>query len=240
MTPLPPPTPPRLDVALTIRRTLQAYARDFAAVLLAGIMLVVLPAVLARSIPAAGDWTTLVITARAVCAMLYVALVSWGVVARYSGRALPPRAFLREGLARATPGLQVALLAGAAIVAGLTVQLFARHGTLAGWALDALLLAAGLWAACVVMPVVPAAVAERLSPMQAFRRAAALTEGNRNRILVLALLALFTLAPTTILAITAGNPWLLAGVELLAWSLAATLPAVIYTVLRGAQSPDYQ
>lgn len=229
---------PALDVALTIRRILHAYARDFAAVVLAGFALVMLPAVLSRSISAAGDWATLVITARGVCAMLYVALVSWGVVARYSGRALPPRLFLREGLARATPGLQVALLAGAAIVVGLTVQLFSRHGTLAGLALDALLLSAGLWAACVLMPVVPAAVAERLRPMAAFRRAAALTEGNRNRIFVLALLAVLTLAPTTVLALLAGNPWLLAVVELLAWSLAATLPAVVYIGLRAIEDPE--
>ena len=225
-----------LDVALAIRRTLDAFVRDFAGVAVAGVALVILPGILARHFGPGGDWATLIITLRGVCAMLYVALVSWGIVARLRGRALPPRAFLREGLAHAQPGLQAALLAGVAIVIGLTLQLFARHGSLAGWLLDVLLLAAGLWAICVAMPVVPAAVVERLPPMAAFRRAAALTQGNRNRILALALLVGVTLAPSA--ALVAGfagpvAPWLASLFELVAWSLVATVPAVVYAGLRG-------
>lgn len=227
---------PRLDVALAIKRSIEAFGRDFAGVALAGLALVMLPGVLTRRLPVGEDWTTLAITLRGVCAMLYVALVSWGVVARLRGRALPPRLFLREGLARAQPGVKVALLAGVAVVIGLTVQLFAAHGTLAGWLLDVLLLTAGLWAVCVLMPLVPAAVVERLGPMAAFRRAAALTEGNRNRILVLALVIVLTLAPSAALVAGFGGPagpWLIALFELVAWSLVATVPAVVYAGLRG-------
>lgn len=228
-------SPPPLDVALTIRRTLQVFALDFAAVALAGIFLVLLPGILSRRIAADNDWATVAITLRGVCAMLYVALVSWGVVARLFGRALPPRDFVAEGLARAQPGLQVALLAGVAIVIGLTLQLFAAHGTAAGWALDALLLAAGLWAVCVLMPLVPAAVVERLGPMAAFRRAAALTEGNRNRILALALLVGLTLAPSGAIVAGIASPLATSLFELIAWSLVATVPAVVYAGLRGLE-----
>lgn len=227
-----PETPPPLDVALTVRRTIQAFALDFAAVLVAGLILVMVPGILTRQFAIAADWATLAITLRGVCAMLYVALVSWGVVARLHGRALPPRDFLTQGLARAQPGVKVALLAGVAIFVGLTVQLFAAHGTLAGWLLDCLLLATGLWAVCVLMPLVPAAVVERLGPIAAFRRAAALTEGNRNRILALALLVGFTLAPSGALVAGIASPWATSLFELVAWSLIATVPAVVYAGLR--------
>ncbi len=240
----------RLDVALVLKRSAQAMAQDFPAMLLAGLALVMLPALAARGIAggdfgiAGGDFGiaggddlgTLLTTLRGVGAMLYVALVSWGLVSRLYGRALSPAKFLREGLARAKPGLQVALLAGAAVVAALTIQLFARPGTLAGWILDALLLAGGLLAICMLMPLVPVAVVERLGPLAAFRRAAALTEGNRNRILVVALVVVLTLAPAAALvAGVAGDtgPWLKILFELLAWSLAATVPAMVYAGLRG-------
>ncbi|MFZ4689663.1 MAG: hypothetical protein ACOYLS_10545 [Polymorphobacter sp.] len=229
--------PAPLDVALVLKRTVRAFVDDFAGVVLGGFALVMLPGVATRAIAGDGEIGTLLTIVRAVCAMLYVALVSWGVVSRLRGRALPSPVFLREGLARAQPGLQVSLLAGAAVVIGLTIHLFARPGTLAGWMLNSLLLTGGLLAVCVLMPLVPAAVVERLGPIAAFRRAAALTEGNRNRILALALLAGLTLAPSAALvAGFAGNagPWLTALVELLAWSLAATLPAVVYAGLGDA------
>ena len=228
--------PPPLDIALTIRRTVQAFGRDFAGVVLGGIALVAIPGGLARSLAPAGDWATLTITLRSVCAILYVALVSWGVVARLRGRALPPQDFVREGLVRAQPGVQVGLLAGAAVVAGLTVQLFARHGTVEGWLLDSLLLTGALWAVTVLMPVVPAAVVERLGPVAAFRRAAALTAGNRNRILALALLLALTLAPSAALVAGMAGPGgggivISTLFEFVAWSLIATVPAVVYAGL---------
>lgn len=229
-------TPP-LDVALAIRRTCRVFASDFAGVVLAGLALVTLPGLVSHGI-AGGDSGTLLITLRSVCALLYVALVSWGVVARLRGRALPPRLFLREGLVRATPGLRVALLAGAAVVFGLIIQLFAQHGTLAGWLLDVSLLALGLWAIAAMMPLVPVAVVERLGPIAAIRRALALTEGNRNRTLALALLVGLTLAPSAALVAGVAGPGgggllLRSLFELLAWSLVATVPAVVYAGLKA-------
>ncbi len=228
----------RLDVALTIRRSAAAYAHDFAAFALAGFALVTLPGLLMVSVAAGNDWNTLAITLRAVCAMLYVALVSWGVVARLRGAALTPLTFVSGGLVRAQPGLQVALLIGAGIVAGLTVQLFARHGTVQGWLLDSLLLTGGLWAASALMPLVPVAVVERLGPLAAIHRSAALTAGNRNRTLMLALLIGLTLAPAAALVFGFGGSdhggiWLRSLFELLALSLIATVPAVVYAGLQG-------
>ncbi len=232
---------PRLDVVLALRRTVQALWANRASIVLAGLALITVPGLLSHwliddNAAAKADWDTLSITLRAALAMLYVALVSWGMVARLAGRALPTRDFVQEGLRRAQPGVQVALIAGAAVVLGLTLQLFARHGTAAGFALQTLLITAGLWGLCTLMPVVPAAVVERLGPMAAFRRAAALTAGNRDRILALALVVGLALAPSgALVAGIAGpdgaGPWLQAAFELAAWSLAGTVPAVVYAGL---------
>ena len=228
---------PRLDVILALRHAVVVFWRDLAAVVGAGILLVTLPGVLARALPDTADWSTLATTLRGVLAMVYVALISWGVVARLAGQALPPRRYLSEGLARATPGVKVALLIGAAVVAGLTLQLFAQAGTIAGWLLNSLLLTAALLALTTLMPAVPVAVVERLGPMAALRRAAALTAGNRDRLLALALLVGLTLAPSgALVAGIAGpdgaGPVLRSLFELVAWSLVATVPAVVYALLR--------
>jgi hypothetical protein len=228
---------PRLDVILALRHAVVVFWRDISALAAAGILLVTLPGVLTRALPDTADWGTLGTTLRGVLAMLYVALVSWGVVARLAGHALPPARYISEGLARATPGVKVALLIGAAVVAGLTLQLFARHGTIAGWLLNSLLLTAGLLALTTLMPAVPAAVVERLGPMAALRRAAALTAGNRDRLLALALLVGLALAPSGALVAGLGGPdgagpWLRSVFELVAWSLIATVPAVVYVLLR--------
>lgn len=228
--------PPRLDIALVLKRTGAAFVQDFTGVVVGAALLVALPRLLFGADEPAGDHGTLLTIVRLILGMLYVALVSRGVVCRLHGRALPPRRFWREGLALAQPGLQVALLAGAAVAAGMTIHLFARHGTIAGWMLNSLLLTAALASLCALMPLVPVAVNERLAPMAAIRRAAALTRHNRNRILGLAMVVLLTLAPAGALvaglAGTAGT-WAVALFELMAWSLGATVPAVVYAGLIG-------
>jgi hypothetical protein len=232
----------RLDVLLALHRAAHAVRADLLAILLGGALLVSLPGLAARLLaPEAGyapDIATLVTTLRAVLAMLYLALVSWGVVARLTGRALPPRAFVQEGLRRAQPGLKVALLVGAVVVLGLTIRLFAVHGTSQGFVLQTLLLMAGLWALGALMPAVPAAVVERLGPVAALKRAAALTEGNRDRTLILGLISGLALAPTAVLlaSLPSAHPLLLAAFELVAWSCAAILPAVVYAGLRSSES----
>jgi len=230
----------RLDVMLALYRTLAALRADFPALLLGGVFLVSLPRLLVDLLaPEAGygpDMDTLLTTARGVLAMLFMALFSWGVVARMSGLRLPPATFVREGLRRAQPGLKVALLAGAAVVLGLTLALFAQHGTPQGFALQTLLLTLALWAICTLMPAVPVAVVERLGPLAALRRAAALTAGNRDRTLFLGLLAGLAIAPSGLLISSVGPaPFLSAVFELFAWGLAATLPAVVYAGLRTAE-----
>lgn len=224
----------RLDVPLVLKRTGEAFRHDFVGIVFGGLALVVVPGVLTRGGGQGVEADTLLTVLRCLLAMLYVALVSWGVVSRLRGRALAPRDFIREGLARAQPGLQAALLVGAGVVVGLIVRLFAQAGTLAGWMLNSLLLTGALVALCALMPLVPVAVVERLTPLAAIRRAAALTRYNRNRILGVALLLALTLAPSA--ALVAGlpgpaEPWGLALFEMLAWSLAATVPAAVYAGL---------
>ena len=111
-----------------------------------------------------------------------------------------------------------------------------RTNTIAGWLLNSLLLTAALLALTTLMPVVPAAVVERLEPFAALRRAAALTAGNRDRLLALALLVGLGLAPwAAIVAGIAGpaaaSPWLRSVFELVAWCLIAAVPAVVYALL---------
>lgn len=227
--------PPRLDIALALRRTIAALRLDLPSLLVAGLMLVALPGLLIDVFtPDAGystDAAILLITLRAVLAMLFIAQSSWSVLARLAGLRLTPGAALRQGLARAQPGLKVALLAGAAIVAGLILNLFARHGTMPGFILETLLLAVALWAVGALMPAIPAAIIEGLGPMAALRRAARLTAGNRDRTLVLGLIAALAAAPALLLVRSTGPLWLSALVDVYAAGLVACLAAVVYASL---------
>ncbi len=232
----------RLDILQALHRTAAALRADFAGVALGGLVLVSLPGLALDWLAPPGGWSpdmdTLATTLRVVLAMLYMALVSWGVLARLAGRPLSAPAFVREGVRRAQPGLKVALLAGAVVVIGLIIHLFARHGTTGGFMLEVALLSVALWGLCALMPVVPVALVERLGPVAALRRAAALTAGNRDRTLVIGLIAGLALAPSGVLvASLAGSagPFAKALFDVCAWGLAGALPAVVYTGLRGAE-----
>ncbi|MBB6229489.1 hypothetical protein FHS79_003692 [Polymorphobacter multimanifer] len=231
----------RLDIGLALRQSFQALRADALGIGKGGLLLVVLPSLLVRLLAPEGgygpDVATLVTTLRAVLAMLFVSLVSWGVVARLAGLPLPPEAFFAQGLRRAQPGLKVALLVGAAIVFGLILRLFATHGTPAGFMLQTLLLTLGLWALCTLMPAVPVAVVERLGPVDALKRAAALTAGNRDRTLLLGLLLALVIGIGALLISRATDaaPALEAAFELLAWGVAAIVPSVVYAGLRIPQ-----
>lgn len=233
-----PPELARLDIGLALRRSFEVGRADAAGIGAGGMLLVVFPSVAEHVLtPAAGlgaDIATLVTTIRAVLAMLFVSAVSWGVVGRMAGLPLAPVAFFNQGLRRAQPGLKVALLVGAAIVLGLIVKLFATHGTPQGFVLQTLLLTLGLWALCTLMPAVPVAVVERLGPVDALKRAAALTAGNRDRTLLLGLVLALVIGLATVLVGQLADvaPALEAAVELLAWGLAAIVPAVVYAGLR--------
>lgn len=216
-----------LDVAMVLRRTLPAVFVDPVPVLGGLALLVVLPAIVTRLVVVGNDGETLLVILRALLAMLYAAMVAPIILARVHNRPIP----IRAAIGRSTPGVQAALLLGAAVVAGMTLHLFARHGSVAGWLLDSLLLTAALLGASILMPLVPVAVIEALAPMMAIRRAAALTSGNRNRILALALLAGLTLAPLAALAFWVPGFWGMALFEGAAWLVAALLPALVYAGL---------
>lgn len=229
-----PATDARLNVALVLKRAAQALLQDAGAILLAGGLLVLVPAGLGRGFAPGSGLDTLALTLRGVGAMVFIAIVTRGVLSRLRGKPLNMSAFLRQGLIAAQPGVQAGLVVAAAIVTGLIVQLFARHGTVAGWLLDVLLLALALLGASVLLPVIPAAVMERLGPRAAFARAAALTEGNRNRILGVVLVMALTMAPLWALANGGAGPvgdWWLALAELTGFSLAAVVPAAVYAGL---------
>ena len=239
----------RFDIALAIRRVTLAFWDDFAAIVIGGFVAVTVPQLLAA--PFAADLGagagTLVTTARAVLAMLYVAVVSHGVTRRLAGQPLPTGRFIAQGLSRARPGVEVALLLGAGGVVLLTIELFGRTGTLAGTALHALVAGGAIWAACMLLPVVPAATAERLRPLAAIRRAAALTLGHRDRLLVLLILVALTLLPAAVLIavlvegdaarVDGAGLWLSALFGLLACSLVATVPPVVYAGLVDTAEP---
>ena len=216
-----------LDIATVLRRSLMAPLADPGPVLGGLVLLVIVPGLVTRLGHAQGDILTLLIVVRTLLAMLYAAATASVIIARVQGRPMA----LRAALARAAPGVQAALLIGAATVFGLTLQLFSRHGSVAGWALDALLLSAALLGASVLMPVVPLAVVEALAPVAAIRRAAALTSGNRNRILGLVLLVGLTLAPLAALGPASGSLWGTILSEAPAWLVAAVVPALVYAGL---------
>ncbi len=219
-----------LDVALVLRRTIPAVIADAGPIFGGLVLLVLVPGVVTRLSLLGSDGETLMVILRALLAMLYVAMTAPIIVARIQQRPQP----LRAAFAGATPGVQSALLLGAAVVAGMTLHLFARHGSVSGWLLDSLLLSGALLAASVLMPLVPVAVIESLSPLAAMQRSAALTLGSRNRLLLLALLAGLTLAPLAALAFgfgDSGNPWGAALFEAAAWLIAAVMPALVYAGL---------
>lgn len=216
-----------LDVALVLRRSMVAPFADPGPVFGGLALLVILPGLATRLADAQGDIDTLLLILRMLLAMLYVAATAPVIVARVQARPM----WLGAALARATPGVQAALLIGAAIVVGLTLHLFAQHGSAAGWALDVLLLSGVLLGASVLMPVVPLAVVEALTPLAAIRRAATLTSGNRNRILGLVLLGGLTLAPLAALGPGSGGFWGTVLFEAAAWLVAAVLPALVYAGL---------
>jgi hypothetical protein len=229
-----PAAPARLDVAQVLKRAALALWADGPAILFAGVLLVLLPAALGHGVARGSGLDTVLLTLRGVGAMLFVAMVSAGTVARWRGRPLSPPTFLSAGFAASQPGVQTGLVLAAAVVVGLIIQLFAQHGTVAGWLLDVLLLSLGLGGASLLLPVVPAAVVERLSPRAAFVRAAALTEGNRNRLLGIVLLLALALAPLWAMAAGSAGPagrWALALVELAGFSLVAVVPAAVYAGL---------
>ena len=248
------PAPP-IDILAVLRLALFGWWREFAPIIGLGALLVTLPALAGRLIgPIGGEIGTLVATAQGVCAMLFLSAVGYGVLHVFARRPLAPRRFMAAGLAAAQPGLVVALILGAGLVTVRIIFLIAGAlSPIAQGFVDGVATAVTLWAVATLLPAVPAAVAERLGPMAALERAAALTRGNRVRLLGLCCVVALAIVPiaglVTIIVfgqnaspadaqkllttMTAADPalWIMLLSDLLLAGVLACVPASVYAVL---------
>ncbi len=246
---------PPLDILAVLQLALVAWWREFAPILALGALLITAPALLTQLLaPHAVEVSTIIATARGVCGMLFLSAVVYGVLHAFARRPLAPRRFIVAGLAAAQPGLVVALILGAGLMTVRIIFLVsAALDPMAGGFIDGIATAVALWSIATLLPAVPAAVAERLGPIAALERAAALTRGNRVRLLVLCFVVVITIVPIAALvdlvifgdhasatdiaridaAMTAGNPglWIALLVDLLIAGMLACVPAAVYAVL---------
>lgn len=231
--------PPRLDLALALRQIAQAFARDAAPVLLLGFGMVSIPALLRAVVPPVGGAGTILAVVAGLLAALYVTIVSFGAMARLAGRPLPPGRYAATGIVASPPGFSVALLTGTGLVLAAILGLLLPGA--AGWTT----VRAAIWslaalALVMTLPALPAAIAERLPPAAALRRAVLLTRGSKARIGALLLVVPgLAFGPAALLlgsdatALTSPWLWLRTGFELVAVAVTATIPAVVYMQLSG-------
>jgi hypothetical protein len=247
---------PRLDLGAALRQTVQCFWDDFAPIILLGFLLLTLPSLLlhatatpAAEVDAAGTTAETVIeTFVALLAMLYVSAVNYGVMCTLAGRPLDTGTFIWAGLRAARPGLLVALVLGSLLMGALILVILFGRGSAVGW-----LFAVGIGVAIVLALVtwivaIPAAIAERRMPWDALRRSAALTVGNRGRLIGFVGAVVLGLLPGIMLVKLFGpdasfvpvaeggdlfSPamWIEQLFWLLAQGLLATAPAVIYAQL---------
>lgn len=187
-----------------LRRTAETWWRDFAPITLLALMLTTGTDLILYLIGAAHSpdptTVTLATTARALAFVLFFSAVSAGTLLG-GVRRLSPRTYILGGLKLAQPGLVAALLLAAMfflvligeLLLGMASRILAR----------ALSIAATGGILIVWLPAIPAAVAERLGPTAALRRAAALTRGRRWMLLgFTALVALVIVPPAVLLFYT--------------------------------------
>lgn len=250
------PSAVRLDLAAALRQTLKSFWDDFAPIVVLGFLLLTLPSLLlhmsatpAAEVDVAGTTAqTVTETFVALLAMIYVSAVNYGVMCALAGRPLETTTFIWAGLRASRPGLLVALVLGSMLMAALILVILFGRGSMIGW-----LFATGVAAAVVLALVtwivaIPAAVAERRMPWDALRRSAALTVGNRGRLVGFVGAILLGLLPGIMLVKLFGpdasfvpaaeggdlfSPamWIEQLFWLLAQGLLATAPAVIYAQL---------
>lgn len=255
-----PPTQ-SLDMVQVLRDALSCFWEDFAAIILAGMVLILVPGLINylvapdMSLQSAkpSGWGTLMQTIAGIGGMIFAALVTFGTLLRLGGRPLTPGLYVHAGLRAMQPGLLVALVMGVLIMGAGVIQL-----SLGGSAIGRLVSGAvmGALIILIVMWVValPAAIAERLGPISALKRSQYLTQGQRLRIFAVLLIASLALLPAlmlitlTLFGANAGpqvvlakvsqwtlfSPelWLLEIANLLIASLLAPLPAALYHHLR--------
>lgn len=247
---------PHLDLGAALRLTVKCFWDDFAPIVLLGFLLLTLPSLLlhatatpAAQVDAVGTTADTVIeTFVALLAMIYVSAVNYGVMCTLAGRPLDTGTFIWAGLRAARPGLLVALVLGSMLMVALILVILFGRGSPIGW-----LFAIGVAVAVVLALVtwivaIPAAVAERRMPWDALRRSAALTLGNRGRLIGFVGAIMLGLLPGIMLVKLFGpdasfvpvseggdlfSPamWIEQLFWLLAQGLLATAPAVIYAQL---------
>lgn len=247
---------PTLDVLLTLRLTLALWWREFVPITLLGFAFITLPALFARLVVPADPGpgiATIVFTAQAVLGMVFVASISFSGIAALIGRRFDPRRFMLLGLGASQPGLVTALTLGAGLVTVGIVIVLSRSLGQAGSLLAFAALAIALWSAATLLPAIPAAVVEELTPVRALERAAGLTHGNRWRLAALVLFVgtalMVIVGGLTVLlfgenadpktmrriadAMTLTNPglWIALLSDVLIFGVLACLPPAVYTSL---------
>ncbi len=262
-----PPQARRLDLVLALRQSVDAFWQDFAPIILSGFALIVLPGLLGHMLmPDAplqnpeelnSGLAIVLQSLSGIAGMLFVAIVTFGTLARLRGQPLPLAAYVRGGFAAAQPGMVAALLIFSVVMLTMSVQLAfsgSSLGRLMGLALTtSVLLIVVVWSVAI-----PAAIAERLSPLRALQRSADLTRGNRGRIFALFLSVGFVVLPVLMLltsvvfgtniepkaaletaakwSFISPGLWLMQLATLLVSALLAPLPAVLYAQLVRART----
>lgn len=255
----------RIDIMIVLRQLLAIFWLDFGPIVLLGLGLLALPTLLSQALlqsvgtdPQSGNLVdpslaTIVQTADAVLMMVYVCVVTYGVLARLSGRPLDANSFIRSGLRAAQPGVLVALVLGALAMGVNIVRLLASSADLIGGIIALLCYGVIIWGLATWLPAVPAAIVERASPIAALKRAADLTRGQRGRLIGLLLVLGIALLPvamimTMVLFGTQPDPhivaktmmewsvlspglWIMLLLNVLITGLIAPLPAIIYARL---------
>ena len=187
-----------------------------------------------------------------IAGMLFVAIVTFGTLARLGGRSLPLETYTRAGFRASQPGMITALLGFSVIMLAISAQL-ALSGTPVG-RIAGLAITIGVICVIVLWSVaVPAAIAERLGAFRALGRSAELTRGNRWRIFALFFSAGLIILPVLMLmtsvvfgteiepkvaletaarwSLLSPGLWLMQLANLLVSALLAPLPATIYAQL---------
>lgn len=252
------PASGNFDLLAALRLIRLTFWAEFAPIMLAGFALLTLPAIAGHvlgtvqgeMLGTAGQTLSLVMT------MLFLAVVSFGTTAALHDHKLSTAAFLSSGLRGAQPGLLVALVMGVVATTGVILVTIATGHPLA-WLVRGSVTGTLIWLTATWLPAIPAAIAERLPPFEALRRAAALTRGHRGTVLILLLIAFLALVPGAMLintiifgpnatperaqamldAMPLLHPglWIYALFELLGTGLIACVPPVVYWQLTTAK-----
>lgn len=246
-----------LDLVAALRLALTIFWRQFAPIILLGLIFLTLPAVALRTLsiattdapdPALG---TIAETMRWLLVMIFFCAVTGGILARTSD----PRTFMRAGLSRLQPGLVVALIIGIGLMTMRIILLLASRLLQLGQMNSLLFTAACIAVFAVWVLAIPAALQERQWPMVAFQRSAELTRGNRWRLSALCILIALALMPVVMavrfvvfhaaqtpqqvaaivqsMTITSPALWIIQLSTLLVYGLLSVVPAALYLTLAG-------